>query len=453
MKNFSSIFCALLLVLGACTGNDDDELIFEQTADERVEAAIADLQQRLVAPANGWVMRYQPVPESGAYNVLFNFNGEGRVRIRTDFGVNDGEFYDQTVTYRVDNSLGLELILETYSFFSYLFEQNQATFEAEYEFNYVNETPEGDLVFSSKTDLAALTVVALEPAPENAESLLGRQLNDNLEALSSSLGVISPVYRLDFANRDLSLFLSFNTNLRTLSFTYAADANGLGRTINDFSTGYIVQGNSLILGTPLTGNFLGSDITISAIDFSELADGGSVDACDQPVSIQQYRGAITDSGAPVALLPTLFDPAGAAFAGNSGTYLANPSDIYFNGQSIGNQLSQDVDGAIGLVIYNFDREEDPFVAIGFGIVEEELIVPVRAFDPTYTDNQIAFNLSPEYSIAIGDTTAIATLDTTAMNTYISNLTEGDNTRILQSAPGVYELYNPCTGWSAILRRL
>ena len=86
-------------------------------------------------------------------------------------------------------------------------------------------------------------------------------------------------------------------------------------------------------------------------------------------------------------------------------------------------------------------------------MEEELIVPVRAFDPTYTDNQIAFNLSPEYSIAIGDTTAIATLDTTAMNTYISNLTEGDNTRILQSAPGVYELYNPCTGWSAILRRL
>ena len=315
MKNFSSIFCALLLVLGACTGNDD-ELIFEQTADERVEAAIADLQQRLVAPANGWVMRYQPVPESGAYNVLFNFNGEGRVRIRTDFGVNDGEFYDQTVTYRVDNSLGLELILETYSFFSYLFEQNQATFEAEYEFNYVNETPEGDLVFSSKTDLAALTVVALELAPENAESLLGRQLNDNLEALSSSLGVISPVYRLDFANRDLSLFLSFNTNLRTLSFTYAADANGLGRTINDFSTGYIVQGNSLILGTPLTGNFLGSDITISAIDFSELADGGSVTLAISRSAFNSTGGQLPTRGLQLPCYQTLFDPAGAAFAGN-----------------------------------------------------------------------------------------------------------------------------------------
>ncbi len=209
------ISLALWTITSSC-GNNDEELIFDKTADERVAEARADLQQKLTAPANGWIVRYQPVSESGAYNVLLNFDADGGLRIRTDFGANDNEFYDQANTYRVDNSLGLELIFESYSFFSYLFEQNQATFEAEYEFVYVNETPNGELVFTSKTDLSftSSTIVVLEPAPDNAEQLLGRALNADLETLSSTLGVVSPVYRLSYLDRDLSLYLSLNTFLR-----------------------------------------------------------------------------------------------------------------------------------------------------------------------------------------------------------------------------------------------
>ena len=79
-----------------------------------------------------------------------DFNEDNTVHIRSDLGSNDGQFFEQTVTYRIDSSLGLELIIETYSFFSFLFEQADATFLAEYEFNFVNKTPDEALVLIAK---------------------------------------------------------------------------------------------------------------------------------------------------------------------------------------------------------------------------------------------------------------------------------------------------------------
>ncbi|MEM9675256.1 MAG: DUF4302 domain-containing protein, partial [Bacteroidota bacterium] len=157
------IFGVVLLV-GVLLACREDEPIFSKSADERAQEAITDLNSRLVAPSEGWLLRYRPENESGTYNVLLNFQEDGEVNIQTDFGVNDGEFYDQTITYRVDNSLGLELILENYSFFSFLFEQEDATFLAEYEFDYVNETPDGDLVFRSKTDPSSPTNLVFQLA-------------------------------------------------------------------------------------------------------------------------------------------------------------------------------------------------------------------------------------------------------------------------------------------------
>ena len=454
MKKYQSLTfltLAFLLLASACN-NGEEELLFEKSADERAEEAITNLEQKLAAPPNGWILRYQPVDESGTYVVLLNFDQEGGMRIRTDFTVNDNEFYDQANTYRVDNSMGLELIFESYSFFSYLFEQNGASFLAEYEFDYINETPDGDLVFRSKTDPGISTTLVFQPAPENAETLLGREFNSNLDQLSQSLGVISPVYRLDYQNRDLSLFLSFNTFLRRVNFTYSSPISGNRVRSIDFSTGYAAQGSSLILDEPLVGNYFGNEVNIPAIDFRELSDAADVEACNQIFDIQQYRATIAGEGDAVALLPTIFDPGGAEFQNESGTYLANPGDIYQNGVSVGNQVTQDIEGMIGLVMYYFDDSQSPFIALGFGLVQnDELVVPVRNFTPTYTDNQIDFAFEMDYEVVIGDTTAV--LDTASMNVYLKNITEGGSTRILQTTSSTYELYNPCTGWSAIMQRL
>ncbi len=442
----------MLLLAGACR-TTEEELIFEKSADERAQEAVADLEQRLITPTNGWVLRYKPVPESGRYVVLLNFNDDGSVRIRTDFGANDNEFYDQTVTYRVDNSLGLELIFETYSFFSFLFEQNSATFEAEFEFNYVNETPNGALVFNSKSDLSSLTTLAFEPAPENAENLLGRQLKDNLVVLSESLGLVSPVYRLNYADRDLSLFLSLNTFLRRIEFTYASSVSGdEGQSIN-FSTGYTAEGNSLILDDPLTGNYIRSEVNISAINFRSLTNAPSIDKCGQPTPIQQYSANLAESGEAIALVPTLFDPGAARLQNLSEIFVANVGGIYDNGASVGQQVFDATGGAVNFVMYHVQNQQNTFYAMGYLLQLDNngFSIPVKEFTPTYEGNQISFEFDSEYSFANGDSTI--TLNTAALDTYLTNLTEGGQTRLIQTGEMRYELFNPCTGWSVLLQEL
>ena len=454
MKHYLSTAGLSLLLLVAACRSSEEELIFDKTADERVAEAIGNLKAQLVAPANGWVTRYQPNGESGAFTVLLNFGEDDNVRIRTDFGINDGEFYDQTVPYRIDNSLGLELIFETYSVFSFFFEVNRATYGGEFEFNYANETPDGALVFSSKNELSPpLTIMVLEPAPENAESLLGRQLSSDLATLSAGLGTISPVYRLAFANRDLSLYLSLDDFTRRISFTYATRSSGAGGQALTFSTGYTAQGNTLVLDEPLTGNFLGNDITITAINLRALTDAPGIEACGRTFNIQQYEGTLVESGEPVALLPTLFDPAGANFEDVSNIFIAGPADIYNNGVSAAAQITQDIEGFDTFVIYHTNNDRGSFYAMGYLLVlpDNNFTIPVKEFVPTYEENQIQFAFVQTYMFTNGDTTA--TLNEPALDTYLNNLTQGDSARILQSGPNTYELFNPCTGWSVVLQGL
>ena len=456
MKN--SILLAVCVAVGAllsACGNNDDEPIFEKSADERVAEAVAGLEQKLTAPANGWIMRYQPVPESGIYNVLLNFDEEGGLRIRTDFGANDNEFYDQTNTFRVDNSLGLELVIESYSFFSYLFEQDGATFEAEYEFVFVNETPGGELVFTSKTDLSftSSTIVVLEPAPDNAEALLGRSLNDNLRTLSETISLTAPVYRLNFPNRDLSLYLSLDADVRTVSFTYITTLSGEQGQPVSTTTGYTLQGNTMVLSEPLTGTFSGAEVNLSAINFNELVDAPPLEVCDQTLPIRQYRGTVAETSEPVALLPTLFDPAGAAFENTSDIFIAGVGNILDNGDSAGEQIVEDIEGVSVLVLYYINNSQNSYLSLGYliSLSEDNFTIPVKEFTPAYDGNQIQFNFDPEYSFANGDSTA--TLNTEAMDRYINNITEGGNTRIFQLTANTYEFFNPCTGWSVLLQRL
>ena len=450
MKHYlSTAGLALLLLVAACRGSEE-ELIFDKTADERVAEAIGNLKAQLVAPANGWVTRYQPNGESGAFTVLLNFGEDDNVRIRTDFGINEGEFYDQTVPYRIDNSLGLELIFETYSVFSFFFEVDRATYGGEFEFNYANETPDGALVFSSKNELSPpLTIMVLEPAPENAESLLGRQLSRDLATLSAGLGTISPVYRLAFANRDLSLYLSLDDFTRRISFTYATRSSGAGGQALTFSTGYTAQGNTLVLDEPLTGNFLGNDITITAINLLALTDAPGIEACGRTFNIQQYEGTLVESGEPVALLPTLFDPAGGNFSEDFFLLRGALGAIYNNGVPVGEQVvANEIPGALQLQLYYIDRPEDPFINIGFLIVNESgtATFALRDFTPTITDNRITFDFAPDYTL-YNDTTA--TVDTAAMNVYLDRLSEGGETYILRSGTNQYEFFNACNGWSFV----
>ncbi|WPP49546.1 DUF4302 domain-containing protein [Catalinimonas niigatensis] len=426
-----------MCVIAAC---QNDEVVFEQSADERVAEAVANLKAQLIAPADGWLLRYKPESESGTFNVLLNFDEENNVRIRTDFGVNDGEFYDQTITYRIDNSLGLELILENYSFFSFLFEQNSASFLAEYEFDYINETPDGALVFRSKTDPSSPTTLVFEPASGNEENLLGKELSNNLTLMSDSIPPrFTSSYRLQYINQDIVIHLSFDNLTRTISFTYISpDGTANGQPL-DFSTSYTIQGNEIILNEPFTRNYLGNEITIENLRFGALNEA-SLTACNQPLNTYQY--AATAGTSAVILENTLFDPNGANVFEESDFFFSFNQNVFDENGSLFQQITDDVEGSLAMLLYFDESTAEPFYALGFFIENESGTVTraLREFTFTLSGNQFQVEFAPDFTV-LQDTTA--TFNEANIDKYLNLFAEGEGTYIYKIEDNVYEFYNPC----------
>lgn len=437
----------IFLMLAIISCNNETEQLFEKSADQRAADAIAKLKDDLTAPANGWKVLYQPEDESGAFWVLLDFNEDNTLSIRTDLGARDGEYFDDEITYRIDSSLGLELIMESYSFFSFLFEQDQATFQAEYEFLYQSKTPEGHLVFASKSDIGAPTVLVFQEAGPSDAALLGRVVSTNLNIISDDItGLVfaSPSYRLSYTNRDLALFLSIDELKRTVSFNNASrkSTNAGAQSIN-FTTGFYLQGDSLILMSPLTGSFHGVNVNLKSIRFSTLAPA-TLNVC-AGIPVNNYQG-ITSQNDAVALEPSLSSPRGATFPQVSDFYYSPNELIFNNGESAGQQIAADISGALAMqMYYNFNGEG--FYAIGFVIVNPNgtTTFALRRFTPTLTGNRLVFNFEPTITL-FGSQTTPANVNN--INIYLNALTQGGQTYVFEVQQGVYEFYNPCTGWSA-----
>lgn len=446
MKNAIKILL-IIVILISC--KDDDINLFDKTADQRAAEAIATLKADLTAPENGWKVKYKPVDEAGSYFVLMDFDENNKVRIRTDMGANNGEFFDQTISYRIDNSLGLELIFENYSFFSFLFEQDQASFGAEYEFNFVNKTPDNLLVFSSKTDLSDPTIILFEEAASSDASLLGLQLAENLNILADDIDKISSSFKLTYEDRDLIFYLSMDDFRRTVDFKAASRKTNLNESqVIDFATGYVIKGDSLILESPLTGSFFGNNISLLRIKFNDLTET-SINICTTSIAAHTYSG-VTSSNDYVILETSLTDLSGAAFSQVSNFYFAPLQYIVQDGLSVGSKISQDVAGALEMHMYYGLPLNNGSTLYGIGFVIQNLngstTFALREFTPVINENKITFNFKPTITL-FGSMQTDANIDN--INKYLDPIAEGNNTYVFEIGEDIYEFHNPCTGWSIV----
>jgi len=451
MKKWIYIFAFVIVALTSC--KDDEIALFEKTADERVAETIATLKQDLVSPANGWRLKYRPEDESGSFYVLMDFNEDNTVHIRSDLGSNDGQFFDQTITYRIDNSLGVELIIETYSFFSFLFEQDNASFLAEYEFNFVNKTPDEALVFNSKTDPSDPTILLFEQASAEDVALLGTQLSTNLNIMSEDLNMIASSLKLTYQNRDVSLFLVLDHTRRILSINAASrNTNPLVTQDITFTTPYILKGDSIVFDDRFSGNVLNSNLSIKSIKLGTLTEG-TLTACATPIVVHSLSGA-TSANEQVQLETTLRDPSGASFVQVSDFFVSGLNDISNNGQDASLQIQQDITGALAMQLYyGIDiGGGTPFYGIGFVIGNSNgtTTFALRQFTPTLVANRLIFDFADEISV-FGEQNTDANVEN--VNIYIEAMTEGDNTYVFQVSDGEYEFFNPCTGWSFVFQAI
>jgi hypothetical protein len=435
-------WCILVLLISSC--KDDDISVFDKSADERVADAIDDLKEKLTSASNGWLVKYSPAEsDAGSFYILMTFNDDYTVNIKTDLGADDGKYFNQTITYRIDNSLGLELVLESYSFFSYLYELDQATFPAEYEFIYSEETEEGNLVFTSKSDLTIpKTTLLFQRATAVSQELLGTTLATNLNTMSAELQKFTSSLSLTYDDKDITLYLSLDEARRLLSITSASKTSNVNTTAQiGHSTPYLISGDSIILIDPLSRNILGLQISISSIILTSTF-ATSLNECDSPIPITGLAGK-TSQNDDVKLQTSLNDAAGRTFT-QSQFYVSPNYYIFSQGESMEAQILADLPGALAMQLYyNYGG----FYAIGFVFqnADGQITFALKEFTPVLNNNNLIFQFADEISIFGPPPDA----DVDNINIYLDNLTAGDKTFVFQIQPGVYEFYNPCTKWSFV----
>jgi hypothetical protein len=437
---------ALMVAFVAC--EEDENRIFEKTADERAAEAIANLKQDLIAPTHGWKIKYTPQDGAGSYHVLLDFKEDNKVTIQSDLGADDGAYFEQTISYRIDNSLGLELILENYSFFSFLFELDQATFGAEYEFDYVNKTPDNALVFRSKTDISTPDVIVFEEAGAGDKSLLGTGVSLNLNTLSEDFDKFTSSVRMVYQNKDLVLYISLDALRRTFTVT-SASLKGNTQTVQsiNFTTPYLLQGNSIIFETALETTILGNPVSMSSLQLNTFGET-TLSLCAEPMTLHNYAG-VTSASDPVLLETSLIDVTGGSFT-TSNFYFTPLVYIFNNGESMGEQIPMDIAGALELHMYYGLQVQSGDILYGIGFVirnpDGTITFALREFTPEVNGNNIKFNFAADISI-FGEPTSA---NVENVKIYLDALAQGDNTYIFRLNQGIYEFYNPCSGWSFVL---
>jgi len=446
-----------LLFLLSCKENDDDI----DSVEKRVQEAIDGLSDELNEPTNGWKVVYKPTGTSGGFFMLLDFALDGTVRVRTDVAANDGEFLDHLMSYRVDNSMRLELIFETYGVFHYLFELDQTTFGAEFEFNYEGKE-DGNLIFVSKTDGGDNpTTLTFEPASTNDVSQLATTLATNLDkfkGLSPQIfGAEPPIQQVYLNNSGVSFFWSIDLDKRIAE----ADFAGVGASFEEiydnesgvnlnFSSGFSLSGDQLILNDPLSMSVGGNDITISTLAFSTFDESGGGSLCPATSDVTPtYSGTAGSNGGFLAS-KTLFDRSGESFnANDDGVYLVNIPFIFDDSlQSLSDVgvINEFIPNAVAFIMtYGFDSETIPAYSIGF-ITEDgdSTDIILREFEQTTsTGNQVDIVFTNDF---YQSDDMMTSQDTTNMVEVTETIFSGGRIYAYDypiQGLQVYRLFNPC----------
>ncbi|MHA7057634.1 DUF4302 domain-containing protein [Aquimarina sp. M1] len=217
----------LLLAVFACS-DDDVQPLFEQDSDTRVNLLLESYRETLINSEFGWKTVYQPGSNFGGNNIYLNFNEDNTVDIVSDVlgGQNDLE-----TTFRVGISQFPELVFENYTTFHALFEAQNFSLGAEFEFIF-EEVSDNQIIFRSKTDISDPTEIIFEKASAQDQEII-----ENLRDFYSQLEDENNTFRFI---RNLVVLNEANEILYNRTFTYFDDLERTAGVTNfDAATGSI----------------------------------------------------------------------------------------------------------------------------------------------------------------------------------------------------------------------
>lgn len=307
MKKWLNIFLfALIPLIGLLSCNDESLNI--PSVEERKATATQELIDELTGESNGWRLDYKPTPSAGTFLILLDFNEEGEVRIQSDVTAESGRYLDQTITYRIDHDLATELILETYGVFHYLFELNQNSFGAEFEFLYQG-TSGDNLVFRSKSDaIEEITTLIFTPADASSSGLISTEITDQLATGGYREGELAGIgannsYRWYLPSDDISIFGSFDLGNRRFKAHGASKGYSFDEIINSSQSTEIQSlhnvsfiDEEVVLSSPVSFSLDGKDYSFSNISPSNFVQSDTTYCVGQNDMSTSFDATLDDIG-------------------------------------------------------------------------------------------------------------------------------------------------------------
>jgi len=460
MKKWT-IVAVFSILLISCSVDDSAKL---PSVEERSSRAINDLKDELTAPQNGWVLSYRPTNQTGVFFILLDFNEDGTVRIQSDVVASNGEFIDQVNSYRIDSSQGLELIIESYGVFHYLFELEQNSFGAEFEFIFI-EKEANNLVFRSKSDQGFdVTILTFEEAGSTAGNSITVEALGFLEQgifHKENLGNTGSMGHFNFHipanNHTISITLDLDRRVikflgiaEGLDMTSIVAANSISNLNSEIR--FSLSNERIVLDQAQQIDFGGTSYQINEIPIGNFSTSQESFCTGQQETIVNLSGGgdLGSFNAQSSLFQVRnrFQPAPDDVFGVNYFFIYDESD-----NSINTQIEAVFPDVVAFQwYYNFEIDTDSILnAVGFVTVDEfnNADFYLRGFDVVQNGNNLQMTFNGK-DLITDDSPTPAQL--TGLDQLTDLIFSGGEVYMLEilNQGGLFEFYNPCNKYKGFV---
>lgn len=159
-KIYTVISMLAFLIVSACSLHEEEDF-FNDSSANRMSEALKQYKEILVAPENGWIMKYYPSDDLsfGGFNLLVSFNENGNATIA---GENAAPDESATSLYSLIQSAGPVLTFNSYNEILHLFSEPLGGYAGEFQFTIMSATPEKVVLSGTKTR----NTIVLVPMPK-----------------------------------------------------------------------------------------------------------------------------------------------------------------------------------------------------------------------------------------------------------------------------------------------
>jgi len=223
----------------SCTKDEED--IFDQSAAERMTAALDEYKTVLTGATNGWVMEYYPEEEQaiGGYTFLCSFSASGEVSVASEINTENYEAGEtKRSLYKLIADAGPVLSFDTYNeIFHYFAEPSGSDvdgYAGDYEFVFTEVSADSVIMKGKKYG----NRIVMTPLPE------GQDWNEYLqEIVAIDEQVVFGTFKLLINDQEAAVVEKSD---RTFTLEYTE-----GEEVKTMTAGFIYTGTGLKFYEPL----------------------------------------------------------------------------------------------------------------------------------------------------------------------------------------------------------